>query len=225
MMDTLPLFPLGSVVLPGAPLPLHIFEPRYRQLTVDLMDGTVPDRRFGVIAIRQGWEVGEHNVDALYEIGCSVQVRQVRQLPAGHFALTADGEQRFQLRDVDRESAPYLVGTVQWLPDAQPDTDSKELQRQLAASALAAHHRYHEAGARREAYRVPPDVAIDKLAYALADSCVLSTEDRQDLLAETDPLARLRLVRGLLLRESEFLRTLRAVPAPLQEFAQVSTMN
>jgi uncharacterized protein len=224
-MDRLPLFPLGSVVLPGASLPLHIFEPRYRQLTMDLMDGTVPDRRFGVIAIRQGWEVGENNVDALYEIGCSVRVRQVRQLPAGRFAVTADGEQRFQLQDVDRESAPYLVGTVRWLPDTQPEPDSEELRRQLAASALAAHHRYQNASPRSDSYQAPRDAAVDKLAYALADGCVLSTEDRQDLLAETDPLARLRLVRVLLQRESEFLRTLRAIPAPLQEFAQDSTTN
>lgn len=224
-MHRLPLFPLGSVVLPGSSLPLQIFEPRYRQLTTDLMEGTVPDRRFGVIAIRQGWEVGENNVDALYEVGCSVRVRQVRQLPAGRFALTADGEQRFQLLDVDRESAPYLIGTVRWLPDTQPDPDSGPLQRQLAASALAAHHRYHHSGPRRAAYRTPQDTAVDTLAYELAESCVLSAEDRQDLLAETDPLARLRLVRGLLLRESEFLRTLRAIPAPLQEFAQDSGTN
>lgn len=224
-MDRLPLFPLGSVVFPGAPLPLHIFEPHYRQLTMDLLEGTVPDRRFGVIAIRQGWEVGENNVSALYEVGCSVRVVQVRQLPAGRFDLIAEGDQRFQLQDVDRESAPYLMATVRWLPDTEPSSDSTALRQRLAASALAAHHRYHNANPRSDHYRAPRDTTIDRLAYALADDCVLSTEDRQDLLAETDPLSRLRLASGLLLRESEFLRTLRAVPAPLSEFTQESGSN
>ena len=54
---------------------------------------------------------------------------------------------------------------------------------------------------------------------------MLSPEDRQDLLAETDPLARLRLVRKLMLREAEFLRELRAVPAPLAEFAENTSVN
>ena len=53
MAETLPLFPLSTVLLPGASLPLHIFEPRYRQLTVDLVTETLPDRCFGVAAIRQ----------------------------------------------------------------------------------------------------------------------------------------------------------------------------
>ena len=53
--ETLPLFPLGTVLMPGASLPLHIFEPRYRQLTVDLVTGAVPDRQFGVVAVREGW--------------------------------------------------------------------------------------------------------------------------------------------------------------------------
>lgn len=51
-----PIFPLGLVALPHEQVPLHIFEPRYRQLTVDLVDGTVPDRTFGVIALRPGWD-------------------------------------------------------------------------------------------------------------------------------------------------------------------------
>lgn len=221
----MPLFPLGSVVLPGTSLPLHIFEPRYRQLTTDLMEGTVSDRRFGVICIRQGWEVGENNIAALYDIGCSVLVRHVRQLPAGRFDLVTEGERRFQLQEVDRHSAPYLMGTVRWLPDTEPDNDSEAVRRRLAASALAAHERYHNAAPGQDRSRTPRDIATDKLAYALADNCVLSTEDRQELLAETDPVARLRLVRGLLRRESEFLRALRAIPAPLRRFAQESGAN
>ncbi|MER7016347.1 peptidase, partial [Saccharopolyspora sp. NPDC000359] len=96
----------------------------------------------------------------------------------------------------------------------------------LATAARAAHQRYHSTGLRggsREAPGTDDDAAA--LSYLLADDCVLTVEDRQDLLAETDPLMRLRAVRRLLLREAEFLRELRAVPAPLAEFTRGSSAN
>ena len=61
MAETVPLFPLGTVLMPGATLPLHIFEPRYRQLTVDLVTGAVPDREFGIVAVREGFTPDDEN--------------------------------------------------------------------------------------------------------------------------------------------------------------------
>ncbi|GAA2781966.1 LON peptidase substrate-binding domain-containing protein [Saccharopolyspora taberi] len=226
MTDTLPLFPLGTVLLPGASLPLHVFEPRYRQLTLDLVNEVVPDRRFGVVAIRQGWEVGENNVDSMYDVGCSALLQDVRQLPEGRYDITSTGEQRFRLLQIDTEAAPYLMARVEWLPDSEPADDSEPLRDRLATAARSAHERYHGTGLRGDRYEAPAaDTGADRLAYALAEDCVLSTEDRQALLAETDPLVRLRLVRKLMLREAEFLRELRAVPAPLTEFAARSSVN
>ncbi|WP_243793297.1 LON peptidase substrate-binding domain-containing protein [Saccharopolyspora gloriosae] len=225
MTDTLPLFPLSTVLLPGADLPLHIFEARYRQLVLDLVEEVVPDRRFGVVGIRQGWEVGDDNVDSMYDVGCSARLRQVQQLPQGRYDITADGGQRFRLLQIDREAAPYLMARVEWLPDSEPAEDPR-LTGRLDAAARAAHERYHGTGLRGDRYDAPaPDVDPADLSYVLAEDCVLSAEDRQDLLAETDPLARLRLVRRLLVREAEFLRELRAVPAPLAEFAEQTSVN
>lgn len=243
-MDTLPLFPLGTVLLPGASLPLHIFESRYRQLTVDLVNEVVPDRRFGVIGIKQGWEVGDDNVDSMYEVGCSAILDQVNQLPEGRYDITSTGERRFRLLQVDREAAPYLMARVEWLPDSAPEPPqdeppqaeapqaetspvaSPQLAERLAASARAAHAKYHGTGLRGDRYEEPPrDLDIAELSYVLAEDCVLSPEDRQALLAETDPLLRLRLVRRLMLREAQFLRELRAIPAPLTEYAQQTSVN
>ena len=57
--EVLPLFPLGTVLVPGMRLSLHVFEPRYRQLVADLLDDQDPGApEFGVVALRQGWEVG-----------------------------------------------------------------------------------------------------------------------------------------------------------------------
>ncbi|GAA4830144.1 LON peptidase substrate-binding domain-containing protein [Saccharopolyspora rosea] len=222
-MDTLPLFPLGSVLLPGGHLPLHVFESRYRQLVEDLVNEVVPDRRFAVVAIRQGWEVGEDNVDSMYDVGCTATLDQVRQLPEGRFDVSATGERRFRLLQIDRHAAPYLMARVEWMPDTEPENAAP--RERLVASARAAHERYHSTGLRGRQPVETDDVDPGALAYALADDCVLTVEDRQELLGETDPLARLRLVRRFLLREAEFLRELRAVPAPLAEFAQSTSVN
>jgi Lon protease-like protein len=208
-------------------LPLHVFEARYRQLTVDLLNEVVPERRFGVISIKQGWEVGEDNVDSLYEVGCSALLDQVNQLPEGRYDITSVGERRFRLLQVDREAAPYLMARVEWLPDTDPErSEHAHLADRLAASARAAHAKYHGTGLRGDSYEEPShDLELGELAYALAEDCVLSPEDRQALLEETDALTRLRLVRRLMLREAEFLRELRAIPAPLTEYAQHTSVN
>jgi hypothetical protein len=118
------------------------------------------------------------------------------------------------------------VASVEWLPDTDPDPDSEAIRGKLASAARSAHERYHSTGVRGDNYDAPPeDIEIEQLAYTLADDCALTVEDRLALLAETDPLARLRLVRSVLLRETRFLRELRAIPAPLTEFAQTPGMN
>ncbi len=225
MVDTIPLFPLGTVLLPEASLPLHIFEARYRQLVEDLLKEVVPNRRFGVVGIKQGWEVGEGNIDSMYDVGCSALLGEVHQLPEGRYDASSTGESRFRLLQIDTEAAPYLMARVEWLPDTKPESDSDQLRDRIAASARTAHERYHSSGLRNSSYDPPDEVDIEQLAYTLAEDCVLTVEDRQDLLAETDPLARLRLARKLIQREAEFLRELHAIPAPLAEFAQQTSDN
>ena len=66
--------------MPGAPLPLHIFEPRYRQLTVDLVTGAVPDKQFGVIAVREGWNAGE-DAATLHSVGCTAENSSLEKTP------------------------------------------------------------------------------------------------------------------------------------------------
>ncbi|SFT66656.1 hypothetical protein SAMN04487904_105225 [Actinopolyspora lacussalsi subsp. righensis] len=226
MTETLPLFPLGNVLLPGGSLPLHIFEARYRQLVMDLVNEVVPGRRFGVVGIRQGWEVGEDNVDAMYEVGCSAHLDEVQQLPEGRYDITTTGRDRFRLLQLDTEAAPYLMARVEWLPDSTPRQDSEQLRDRLSASARAAQERYVATGLRVEG-TTNPDESTDfaELSYALAENCVLAPDDRQELLAETDPVARMREIRSLINRETEFVRRLRAVPAQLSEFAEHAGTN
>jgi uncharacterized protein len=224
--ETLPLFPLGTVLLPGASLPLHIFEPRYRQLTVDLMNGTLCTRSFGVVCIKEGWEVGLDNVESMHDIGCSAELVEARSLSEGRFDIVARGERRFRVLDVDSSSAPYLIGKVEWLSDAPVPTAALEVVPLLADAARAAHERYCNAAWKPEDWSSPAvDTPLGALSYVIAADCLLPVEDRQRLLEESSPARRLRMVRKMLHRESGILGALRAVPVPLTEFGHVPNPN
>src|SRR6202020_3363616 len=106
MSETLPLFPLGTVLYPGLLLPLNIFEERYKQLVRDLLDGPEP-RRFGVIAIRKGRGAGVEGVSSLYEVGCTATLRETEGNDDGGYEVVAVGTQRFRLDALD-ESRAYL---------------------------------------------------------------------------------------------------------------------
>jgi Lon protease-like protein len=225
--DTLPLFPLATVLLPGASLPLHIFEARYRRLTTDLVTGELPGRSFGVVAIRPGWSTNDVEAAGLHEYGCTAVLRQVHRLPDGRFDITTDGERRFRILDIDASTAPYLIANIEWVPDAEPaEPDATAELSPLVRAAREAHRHYCATAWRREDWHEPPDDADPRiLAHLLAADCLLALEDRQNLLEETRPAHRLRLIRQMLLCEAEFLRTLRAVPVPFTQFAAEPSRN
>jgi uncharacterized protein len=207
--------------MPGTPLPLHIFEPRYRQLTVDLVTGTVPDKQFGVIAIREGWT--SDDTSALHRVGCTAELLDVRRLPDGRYDVVTRGARRFRLLDVDAELRPYLMAEVEFVPD-RPDA-AADLAA-LAGAARAAHRRYCTTAWKTGDWSEPDlDVRQDELAHLLAADCLLPIADRQRLLEQTSPEIRLRMVRALLVREAGLLRQLRAVPAPIHTFTVEPTAN
>jgi Lon protease-like protein len=212
MSETLPLFPLGTVLYPGLVLPLNIFEERYRQLVRDLLDGPEP-QRFGVIAIRRGRETGVDGISALHQIGCIATLREVDEQDDGRFHLVTVGTQRFRLASLD-DSRPYLQGEVDLLAEEVGD----EAAAGLAAQAVQRGFRgYVEALASRESVEVTVPELPDEpllLSYLVAASMILDLSARQDLLAEPDAERRLGAERALLARETTMLRSLTATPAP-----------
>jgi Lon protease-like protein len=212
MSETLPLFPLGTVLYPGLVLPLNIFEERYRQLVRDLLDGPEP-QRFGVIAIRKGRETGVDGISALHQIGCIASLREVDEQDDGRFHLVTVGTQRFRLASLD-DSRPYLQGEVDLLTEEVGD----EAAAGLAAQAVQRGFRgYVEALASRESVEVTVPALPDEpllLSYLVAASMILDLSVRQDLLAEPDAERRLGAERALLARETTMLRSLTATPAP-----------
>ncbi|MCW2566131.1 MAG: peptidase lon domain protein [Mycobacterium sp.] len=234
-MDDLPLFPLGTVLFPGVVLPLHIFEPRYRELVRRLMDAPEgPGREFGVVGIRQGWEVGDDQVESLYEVGCTAELRQVTGFTDGTFDIVAVGRRRFRLESVRSDAAPFLHGSVDWLPEQACAADEASLLTTSVTSVFAQYLRLLAAGTTGEGDGQGPVIAEQAaedleaqvaalptdpltLSHLVAASAPLPQDDRQLLLEERSTVNRLRLVLRLLKREATMLRRLGAVPVPLAE--------
>ena len=208
--DRLPLFPLGLVLLPGLLLPLHVFEERYRTLVGELLELPEEQRRFGVVAIREGREVGADGVTALHEVGCVAQVRRVEPHEDGRFDVVTTGAQRFRLLELHTDG-PYLVGEVEWLPDDMGPAAEAPLLDQAVRGAFVD---YLAALARAsgEQVEVPdlPDSSL-VLGYLVAATVLLDLDDRQALLAQSDGAARLRAELTVLRREGTLLKVLTAV--------------
>jgi Lon protease-like protein len=220
MTDTLPLFPLGTVLFPGLLLPLRIFEDRYKELVRDLLDGPEP-RRFGVIAIKKGRETGVEGVSSLYEVGCTATLREAEGNDDGGYEVVAVGTQRFRLDALD-ESRAYLQGEVEFLAEDEGDSAAAGRAAQLVAEAFQAYLDVLTAQglAQVNVPEVPHEPVL--LSYLVAASMIIDLPDRQALLAEPDSLSRLTAERAMLVRETTMLQTLTARPAPDLRYAPYS---
>jgi Lon protease-like protein len=147
--EVIPLFPLETPLFPGVVLPLHIFEPRYRRLVVDLTalpEGS--ERRFGVVAIRQGWEVERvAPAEALFDVGCTAVLRMVAPQRDGGYRVAAVGGERFRLLDVvvppasaheGSSEPPYLQALVEWLADEEAAEEAAGNAHELVGADAAA---------------------------------------------------------------------------------------
>ena len=129
-MFDLPLFPLNTVLFPGMPLPLHIFEERYKRLIRDCLEIHQP---FGVVLIRKGDEANGPLAEP-HEIGCTARIVDIQPLSDGRINIITLGENRFRIHSLHYE-LPYLVGKVELFPFLAEDPDSLTLlARQLTPS-------------------------------------------------------------------------------------------
>jgi hypothetical protein len=108
----LPLFPLSTVLFPGAPLTLHIFEARYRLMISQCIE---EGRPFGVLLIRDGHEVGDQSV-VPYSVGTTAEITENVQLDDGRYYIATVGRQRFQVQ-YPTQRQPYLMASVTLLDE------------------------------------------------------------------------------------------------------------
>jgi uncharacterized protein len=212
-MPSLPLFPLGTVLLPGATLPLVIFEPRYIALLADLNRTAPPgERAFGVVAIRKGQEVGPDSARELHDIGCEAVIEQVTgDQPPLH--LIARGRRRFRVigRDVEA-GTEYLTGRIDWIDSLRPSSRSAQDadQARLAAQVIELHGKLLTMLGAHDRLVDPSD--IDGLAYRVVERTALEVSDRQRVLEGLTAGDRLRILRKILRRELAIVGQVKAVP-------------
>lgn len=184
----MPVFPLGSVLLPGQLLPLQVFEPRYRVLLFDLRD-TEP-AEFVVTLIERGSEVGGGDVRT--DVGCVARIERTEDLSGGRTLVLCVGTRRMRILEWLEED-PYPRALVRPAVEQPPPAGGLPAELTSRTDALAG-----EVGALAERLGAPawPGPALsddpDERLWQLALLTPLGTLDRQRLLAEDDPLARWR---------------------------------
>lgn len=211
--EQLPVFPLNTVVFPGMRVPLHVFEDRYRALVHHLL--TIEERterRFGIVAIREGFEVGDHGVQSLHRVGCVMQMTAVEAYPDGRFDIETVGLRRLRLDSLDT-SGPYLVGEAESVED--PEAGGAELTEE-AARALVLFESYRRRLTELRGTEVlEGELPVEPtfLSYALAATCLLPLSERQALLEASTTMDRLVLVRHAMRREMGAMRAVPSLPA------------
>ena len=210
MAQRLPLFPLGTVLVPGLVLPLHIFEPRYRQLVADLEDLPEDEREFGVVAIREGGEVGSGSLRALYDVGCAATLQSVTTGPDGRSQILSTGIRRFRLLDLDIDAdTPYLTGLVEWLDELDGDLDPS-LARAQPGPVGALHRAARRLSDRRWSRTCPTDAG--PLSYLLTTAVVMPLHQRQGLLSARTDAERLVAVNHFLRSEVAIMSVVPSLP-------------
>ena len=180
--DSLPLFPLHSVLLPGAALGLRVFEPRYLDMVRDCGRG---GHGFGVCLILEGREVGEPATPAAF--GTEALIEDFGSSEDGLLTLQVRGARRFHVRHTRVRDNGLVTGEVDWLP---PDPDDELRAEHGLLSTVLERVIGHVGGE----YAKAPAARLDDAAWVgwrLAELLPLETAQRQSLLQEDDPHARL----------------------------------
>ncbi len=185
-MERLPLFPLKTVLFPGAPLPLHVFEERYKLMIGRCIQERAP---FGVVLIRSGEEVG--GPAEPHDIGTSARITHVQRLPDGRMNLLVVGERRFRVAGLDRSEA-YLVGDVAYLSSAEVDAPEAEEEAQRVAALFGEQFRLVMAVTGQWVRRVALPEEPDRLADFVAGHVDLPPPTKQELLETLSVPGRLR---------------------------------
>jgi Lon protease-like protein len=208
-MAVMPMFPLGSVLLPGGILPLHVFEPRYRDMIRECLraDG---EPEFGQALISHGWETG--GGDDRVMVGTVAQMLQVDALDENRYALVAVGTRRIRI-NAWLPDDPYPIADVDDWPDEDPDAPGLAVEvaashaRVRAARALAARvaEQSDATMGGGDVGGVPVDSHDDEISddpllatYHLATLAPIGPADRFRLLAAPGPARRLDLLDEIL---------------------------
>ena len=203
--EIIPLFPLPSTVFyPGTPLPLHIFEPRYRQMTLDALES---ERKIGMVLLKPGWEDSYFDRPEIFSVGCLGAIEKEIRHPDGKYDFTLVGLSRFRvLREVD--GGPYRRAEIDLLEE-QNDQEIGEGPNATRDSLL---DRYREFismvpdnnSLKKELDR-DPDHKLSRFVDRIAYRQDLSLKQKQTFLEEQDVLHRAEFLHSFLKTKIELV--------------------
>lgn len=203
-MREIPLFPLNTVLFPKMPLPLRIFEERYKQMLAFCVENKSP---FGVVLIRSGQAEYDTGAEP-YGVGCTAEITQVQPLGGGQSFVMSMGQARFRLLGVKRER-PYLLGQIEMMPFAdEPETVLRRASERLRPEVQT----YLDVMRQMGRYEVEGDLPleVDNKGLGLLAAALLQVpeEVKQHLLEEPRLSRMMAMLQRLYARENVLLRTM-----------------
>jgi hypothetical protein len=194
----IPLFPLNMVLFPGMAQPLHIFEPRYRQMTAYSLDTNVP---FGIVL---ALPESAHDIEQPARVGALARIVDYMRLPDGRYNLLTVGAERFEIVEV-RHNKTYLTGMARIITDDGPEDADLDDLTDRAHDALDEYLRVmlKLIGSEDREITIPNDPS--ELSFLIAGCLTCEDDEKQALLELRSVSARLRKEIGLLRDETEEL--------------------
>jgi Lon protease-like protein len=200
--DLLPLFPLPTAVLfPSVFLPLHIFEPRYREMVADALQS---DRMIGMVLLRPGWERDYEGQPAVYPVGCSGVISHVEPLADGRYNIVLRGLDRFRILSEDHGRS-YRRASIETLPESPLDA----VQRAALKAARTRLESLIAPAAERAGadVRTASAMSDEDLVNALAQYLDLEPVEKQALLEQDGVIRRAESLAELLEMKVMMART------------------
>jgi Lon protease-like protein len=209
--EVIPVFPLSHVLLPGMPLPLHIFEQRYRDLLDDIAQAP-GSASFGVVALRSGTETlasqpGGRKPD-VQDVGTLAEILEVEQQDDGTSDLLSVGSRRFRIDTLVPDGKAYLRAEVTYLGEDDGDLTAEQEIRARDLIEIYDAILLRLAG-RATGAELPADA--NQLSYQIAARLPLPPEERQELLCDATTAERLVRLGRLLRREIALLQGTRSI--------------
>jgi Lon protease-like protein len=195
-VETLPLFPLPVVLFPGVPMPLHIFEPRYREMLSDIR---LRDSLFGLSYFDPS--ASNQEIPPPGHVGCVAEVSEVQALPDGRSNVLTVGLIRYRVEEYVEGNVPYLVARVSFLEDEEEDEDAlNDRARAVAETFTRIARAVRTLNDERTALPDISDTEPQRLSFLVAAAMEIETDVKQELLELLYTSERLRRLRDMLVR-------------------------
>src|SRR5437660_6018932 len=192
----LPIFPLSLVLFPGVPLPLHIFDQRYRQMLNDIR---VSNNLFGISYFDVS--TSQQEVPAAGHIGCVAEVSEIQTLPDGRSNILTVGVIRYRIEEYVERGDPYLVARVSFFEDEEDDNELlRNSSREVAETFTRIARAVRTINDERASLPDISDTEPQQLSFLVAAAMEVDTDLKQELLEMRSTSERLRRLRDMLAR-------------------------